>query len=323
MVSVFPRPQSTAWILALRPPKAAALDPRKPRSFFLEEELAQNGRAAQCGVILLTNKECPWRCVMCDLWKNTTSRTVPLGAIPHQIEFALRTWRQAGCVIEHVKLYNSGSFFDAAAIPPSDYSAIARKISFAQHVVVESHPRLVGARVLRLRDLLQGSLEVAMGLETAHPDLLRRLNKRFELTHFVQAADFLRREQIAVRAFVLVNPPFMSQAEGAEWVVKSADFAFCCGASVVSLIPTRSGNGAMDQLLQQGQFSPPTLSTLEKALELTLDLPRRGRVFADTWDLGQFSACSACLERRQERLRLMNRLQQLLPAVGCQACGGA
>jgi hypothetical protein len=102
--------------------------------------------------------------------------------------------------------------------------------------------------------------------------------------------------------------------------VKSAEFAFARGAMAVSLSPTRLGNGAMEQLMEAGEFSPPRLSTLEKALELALNL-RAGRVFADTWNLEPFSACSVCLGGRRERLRLMNLRQQFLPAVRCEVCG--
>jgi len=268
--------------------------------------------------ILLTNKECPWHCLMCDLWKNTLTHTVPPGAIPRQIDYALlQLCSRPG----QIKLYNSGSFFDPAAIPLVDYPAIAGAVAVANHVVVESHPRLVGEKALRFRDLLLGTLEVAMGLETVHPQVLPRLNKRFTLEHFSRAAGFLRRNEIAMRAFVLVKPPFMDEEETLEWAVKSAAFAFSCGATVVSLIPTRPGNGAMEHLMKTGEFSPPRLATLEKALELSLNL-RGGRVFADTWDLEQFSRCPACFEPRRQRIHAINLTQQLPPAVDCPACGG-
>jgi len=276
------------------------------------------GRVADSAVILLTNKECPWRCLMCDLWQHTGTETVPVGAIPHQIKYALAQLRARPT---QIKLYNSGSFFDPAAIPFADYPAIANAVSFADHVVVEAHPRLVGEKALRFRDLLSGSLEVAMGLETVHPEILPRLNKKFDLAHFAQAANFLRKEGIAVRAFVLVKTPFMSEAEGLEWAVKSAEFAFACGATVVSLIPTRPGNGALDRLMETGEFTPPRLATLERALELAVNL-RQGRVFADTWNLEPFSSCSACLEKRRQRLHAINLTQQLQPVVDCPACGG-
>lgn len=295
------------------------MDPFRPHGFFLEEERDNSGRIARSAVILLTNKECPWRCLMCDLWQNTLTEKVPPGAISQQIDYALA---RLNARPDQIKLYNSGSFFDPAAIPLADYATIAGKVSFAQDLVVEAHPRLVGEAALRLRDLLSGSLEVAMGLETVHPEILPRLNKKFTLAHFAKAVEFLRQAGVNVRAFVLVKTPFMNEAEGLEWAVKSAEFAFACGATVVSLIPTRPGNGAMDRLLAAGEFTPPRLSTLERALELAINL-HQGRVFADTWNLGPFSACSACLEKRRQRLHVINLTQQNQPAIDCPACGGS
>src|SRR5260370_24039414 len=128
--SVYPNQERTAWIVAQRGPRSA-LDPFKPHGFFLELEPAASGRIMTCATILLTNKECPWRCLMCDLWKNTLTQTVPLGAIPAQIDYALS---QLNSRPGQIKLYNSGSFFDPAAIPPVDYPAVARSVAVADHV---------------------------------------------------------------------------------------------------------------------------------------------------------------------------------------------
>jgi hypothetical protein len=318
--SVFPIEDQSAWITAQRRARTTPLDPFKPHAFFREEPETDRGQSIASAVILLTNKECPWRCLMCDLWKNTLTYSVPPGTIPRQIDYALS---RLGALPEQVKLYNSGSFFDPAAIPTADYSDIARQVAFARRVVVESHPRLVGEKALRFRDLLSGSLEVAMGLETVHPRVLPQLNKKFTLAHFSAAAAFLRRNGIAVRAFVLVKPPFLDEAEGIEWAVKSAAFAFSCGATVVSLIPTRPGNGALDRLMETGEFSPPRLSSVEKALQLSLELRSGGRVFADTWNLQEFSRCPDCLENRRQRLNAVNLSQRFLPLVNCPTCGGA
>ena len=318
MSSVYPNRARGAWIVAQRGPRAS-LDAFKPHGFFLEQERTLSGRIVTSATILLINKECPWRCLMCDLWKNTLTHTVPRGAIPAQIHYALS---RLDAHPEQIKLYNSGSFFDSAAIPLADYEPICREVGNARHLIVESHPRLIGSRVLRLRDNLNGTLEVAMGLETVHPVVLPRLNKNVDLGHFEQAAAFLRREQIDVRAFVLVQPPFLEESEALEWAVRSADFAFSCGASVVSLVPTRPGNGALDRLIESGEFSPPRLATLEKSLVAALGLGR-GRVFADTWDLEKFSNCPACFAQRRQRLCAINLGQQLLPPIACSVCDGS
>ncbi len=321
MPSVYPTHDRSAWIVAQRGHRNGIPDPNRPHGVFLEEERLASGEVASSGVVLLTNKECPWRCLMCDLWKDTTTETVPAGAIPRQIDHALEVWRTAGPLPQQVKLYNSGSFFDPAAIPPEDYAAIAERIAFAENVVVESHPRLVGERTRRLRDLLAGTLEVALGLETAHPDVLDRLNKQLDPDQFARAAATLRDEGIAVRVFLLVNPPFLSETEGLDWVVKSAAFAFGCGASTVSLIPTRLGNGAMEQLFAAGEFTLPTLGTLERAMQACQSLGR-GRVLADTWGIETFASCPECRNARIARLQRMNRTQRAEPPIDCPACGG-
>jgi hypothetical protein len=319
--SLYPAKDRTAWILAQRPPRAAAPDPNVPHGVFLERERLASGGVVDSGVVLLTNRECPWRCVMCDLWKDTTRESVPEGAIPRQIEQAVRSWENAGVRPTQVKLYNSGSFFDPAAIPPADYAAAAERIAFARHVVVESHPLLVGERARVWRDQLSGSLEVAMGLETAQPDVLAKLNKKFDLAQFTRAAEFLAAERIALRAFILVNPPFSQPGTGVEWAIKSAEFAFGCGASAVTLIPTRGGNGAMERLRESGEFAPPTLAMLEAAQAGALAL-RGGRVFADTWALEPFADCPECFPARRERLDRVNLAQSDEPPVRCARCGG-
>jgi len=159
-----------------------------------------------------------------------------------------------------------------------------------------------------------------MGLETAHPEVLRKLNKRFDLARFERSARFLAAERIALRAFILVGLPFLDRRSDLEWAVKSAAFAFSCGAGAVTLIPTRAGNGAMDRLRESGQFAPPTLAALEEAQRGALALGR-GRVFADTWALEAFSACPHCFAARRERLEAVNQMQRDLPAPRCEACG--
>jgi uncharacterized Fe-S cluster-containing MiaB family protein len=164
-------------------------------------------------------------------------------------------------------------------------------------------------------------LEVAMGLETADPDVLEKLNKGMTLDDFHSAAAWLHRAGHAVRAFVLVQPPFCDPTRSAEAAEQSAEFAFRCGAGVVSLIPVRGGNGALEGLKATGQFAEPDLGTLERAMALALEL-RAGRVFTDLWDLRHFSRCPECFESRARRLQEMNFSQRVLPPAKCVACGG-
>lgn len=302
------------WILTRRSLRSS-VNAHQPYACFVEEEYGAEGRVDPVATIFLTNRECPFRCTMCDLWRYTLTESVPPGVIPEQIDFALRRLGPA----RSVKLYNSGSFFDPRAIPPQDYEATAAYLRDFERVIVECHPAFVGEQCLRFRDLLRGRLEVAMGLETANPGVLEKLNKRMTLDEFAAAAGFLRSHEIDSRAFILVQPPFMNGGEALYWAQRSLDFAFECGVGVAILIPTRGGNGAMEALAAAGEFAPPALSLLEDAAAYGLCL-QRGRVFTDLWDVKRHMECECCFDSRVERLRAMNLRQSLVDAVICSAC---
>lgn len=300
-------------ILNLRPRKLH-LDPKRPYHFLHEREADAKGEVREVNTIFLTNRECPFKCLMCDLWKHTLDEPTAPGAIPAQITYAHQRLPEASVV----KLYNNGNFFDTKAIPRQDYKVIAKQLSGYDHVIVENHPKLCNERCLEFRDMLEGDLEIAMGLETIHPEILPKLNKQVTKDNFKQAASFLLSNGIKVRAFILLNLPFLTdQRANIEWTVKSVAFAFECGAGACAIIPTRPGNGVMDKLQQEGKFVPPSLEALEIAFEQSLQL-NQGRVFADLWDLQQFSTCNHCFEERKTRLQKMNLSQTILPKTICE-----
>jgi hypothetical protein len=285
---------------------------------MVEDELTASGKVEATAIIFLTNRECPYRCLMCDLWKNTTDESVPPGTIPGQIEWALGQMPEA----RHLKLYNSGSFFDERAIPSADYGKIATRISHFETVIVESHPRFLNEKCLHFRDMLKPELQVALGLETVHPEILRKLNKRMTLGDFENAVRFLTRHEILSRAFILLRPPFLDEAEGIFWSERSLDFAFATGVECCTVIPVRSGNGSMEKLKEMGLYSPPDIRSLEEVLEYGIKL-QAGRVFADVWDIGLFSSCEKCKDKRTHRLIEMNLSQQIPDPVSCGCHNGA
>jgi hypothetical protein len=141
------------------------------------------------------------------------------------------------------------------------------------------------------------------------------------LEQFAEAADFLHVNGIDLRAFILVQPPFIKPDEALYWAERSLDFAFACDATAASLIPTRGGNGAMETLAASGQFVIPQLALIEDAMSYGLRL-RRGRVFVDLWDLQKGSECSQCFAARVDRLQSMNLSQLDRNVVACDLCGG-
>lgn len=287
----------------------------RPYHWLVETERSADGSIVDVATVFLTNRECPFRCLMCDLWKNTTEESVLVGAIPNQIEFALQQLPPA----QQIKLYNSGNFFDSKAIAPADHAAIAKLVSGFNNVIVENHPRLCDDRCLRFRDLCGTQLEIAIGLETSHEPTLQMLNKQMTTDDFRKACSFLTSAGIRVRTFILLRPPLTSEQQGIDRAIESVRFAFDCGVNCCAVIPTRPGNGMLDRLQNAGQFERPKLTSLETVLNETVGRGK-GRVFADLWDAEQFADCSSCAAARIERLNQMNLQQTRLPEIECNVC---
>jgi radical SAM enzyme (TIGR01210 family) len=300
------------------------------QNLIVEDERTAEGPVARVATVFLTGRECPWRCVMCDLWRDTIATDTPAGAIPAQIASARRALDQDREGVTEMKLYNAGSFFDPRAVPEGDYHEIAGHLGGLARVIVEAHPALIGSRVDRFLAELHRhrvaagvpvSLEIAMGLETANPAALERLHKRMTVDEFAVAADALKNRGVALRVFLLVSPPFVPPDEQDAWLLHSVDVAFSCGAAVITLVPTRPGNGALEAVAASGDFRAPRLEDVERSLDLAQARDRhRGRIFVDLWDLERFAPCRHCFEARRQRLHAMNLEQRPLPRPSCPHC---
>jgi radical SAM enzyme (TIGR01210 family) len=309
-------PQFTDTQIVAARPGRNRVDPRRPYAYLAERERSAKGDVVDVATLFLTNRECPFCCLMCDLWKNTLVESVRPGDIPEQIRWALGQLPKA----KAIKLYNSGNFFDRRAIPHDDHEAIAALVRRFETVVVENHPKLCDEECLRFRDrIAPAQLEIALGLETSHPQLLATLNKRMCLDDFDRALERLHAGSIRTRVFLLLSLPFLDADESLDWTLRSINYAFERGVDCCSVIPTRPGNGMLDRLQQQGDFSPPDGSLLERVLSDGLR-KARGRVFVDLWDAEPLFACPVCRTRRIERLRAMNLGQTILPTIDCEHC---
>lgn len=296
-------------------PQRQPVDARRPYGWLVEKEFSRRGLLENTAVVFLTNRECPLRCVMCDLWKHTLTEPTPRGAIPEQLDRVLPQLR----VATQIKLYNSGNFFDAAAVPPHDYSGIASRMAGFHTVIVENHPRFCGPRCLEFKQMLppETTLEIAIGLETVHEELLEWLGKEMTLDDYRRCVGWLRENHIFVRSFVLLGLPGLDERESVLWSLRSIHEAFHAGCDVCCVIAVRSGNGIMDQLAARGYFRLPHLASLEQTLSLALR-QKGGRVFADLWQTEALAACPQCRARRLFNIQQMNHDQTPLPLTECR-----
>ena len=285
----------------------------------MEEERRPAGTIERALTVFLAGAECPFTCSFCDLWRWTIDGPTPPGALTGQLR---RVFEAADHrVPDRLKLYNASNFFDRRAVPPEDLEGIATLSASFAAVTVESHASTIGSPTLAFARQIRGRLEVAAGLETIHPAGAAQLNKRLDLARFDRAARFLSENGIDLRVFVLIGAPFVPTDETVAWTVRTVEYAVERGASVVSIIPVRGGNGEMERLETLGHFAPPTLSQLETALDGCLQFTP-AVVTADLWDVERLPACEHCRSDRTERLRRMNVTGRIESRIACTVCGG-
>ena len=306
-------------IRALRPAKRA-VDPYIAHGSLVEKERRPDGRVERALTVFMAGAECPFTCSFCDLWQWTLDGPTPPGALVAQLERVLAALD--GPMPQRLKLYTASNFFDRRAVPPEDYTALARLAAPFEAVTVESHASTIGAATRDFARMLgpDRTLEVGVGLETVHPVAMTQLNKRLDLARFDAATRALADAAIDLRVFVLLGAPHVPADECVEWTVRTVAHAVSRGAAVVSIIPVRGGNGEMERLRALGEFTPPTLAQLEGALDASLGLGD-SVVTADLWDVERLSACEACGPRRIERLARINLSGRTEPAIDCDVCG--
>lgn len=297
----------------LRPPKSP-VDPFTAQGSLFEDERRPNGAIERALTVFLTGAECSFTCSFCDLWKLTIDGPTPRGALTTQLAKAID-----GVTADRLKLYNASNFFDNNSVPAEDLPAVAKLASGFNALTVESHASTIGKRALDFAEGLDARLEVAVGLETIHSAALDQLNKRLDIARFDRAALLLRDNDIDLRVFVLLGAPFIPTNESIEWTVRTVEHAAKSGASVVSIIPVRGGNGEMERLEQIGEFTPPRLCQLEQTLDECLRY-KETVVTADLWDLSRLSRCEHCFNQRVERLKRTNLTGLIEPRIHCDFC---
>jgi radical SAM enzyme (TIGR01210 family) len=294
------------------------VDPYAAHGSLIEGERRPGGKVERALTVFLTGAECPFTCSFCDLWQWTLDGPTPPGALTRQLEQVLEA--RGGQTLERLKLYNASNFFDQRAVPSEDALGIARLAAPFAAITVESHANTIGAKTLEFARQIPGRLEVAMGLETIHPAAAAQLNKRLDLARFDSASRFLSDNGIDLRVFVLLGAPYVPVEETVAWTVRTVEYAVDRGASVVSIIPVRGGNGELERLQGLGHFTPPTLLQLEESLNLSLQFTS-AVITADVWDVDRLPACEHCRGERVERLRHMNVSGRAESRVSCGACG--
>jgi radical SAM enzyme (TIGR01210 family) len=263
----------------IRARKDETYDPREPTRVWLDEDNTPDGVYDSLTIILNTGG-CRWAraggCTMCGY----VAESVEDGQVSHEDLLA-----QVGTCLDHerenaadpagqVKIYTSGSFFDEREVGAETRRAIAETFADRDRIVVESLPDFVdGGKITDFTD--RGlATDVAVGLESA-TDRVRRdcVNKYFEFAEFEHAAAEARRAGAGVKAYLLLKPPFLSEAEAVTDMKRSVErCAGVEGCHTVSMNPCNVQRHTMvEDLFHDNGYRPPWLWSVAEILEATAD----------------------------------------------------
>jgi len=234
------------------------------------------GGPVEAGAIVLPTKGCSWGekggCTMCGYIYDSARGGLGEKEIVAQFGKALEgLLKKGGKRIEYLKVFNSGSFFDASEIPEGALVEIIKLINGVgvRRLQVESRPEFVeGESIEKISKVLEPELEVGIGLETAN-DRVREecINKGFTLADFEDAVRVLHRLDVHVKAYLLIKPPFLGEREAIEDAVRSGREVAKMGVSRISYNPVNVQKGTLVEFLwKRNSYRPPWLWSVVEVL---------------------------------------------------------
>jgi radical SAM enzyme (TIGR01210 family) len=271
-------------------------EPKRTVTTWTEEELL-DGNMVKTLVAILETRGCSYErehagCTMCGYAGDTPQRPPSEEELLAQVEHVASVRKEA----QWIKVYTSGSMLDPEEVPPRVLEAVVEAFGDASMLTVESRAEHVtGRRVRALGDTSRR--EVAIGLESAcDPVLTRSIHKGMTVDEFRKAAGVVKNEGARLRAYILLKPPFLTEAEAIQDAVDAALKAGEAGADMVSLNPVNiHGDTLVDHLHYRGEYDPPWLwSVIDVLVRISGELPEGTRVVSSPTAGGKVRGAHNC-----------------------------
>lgn len=251
------------------------LDPYSYVSCWTEEE-SLNGKDCEALVLILATKGCSWAlrsgCSMCGYTNDSASR-----ATEESI------WVQYNSALEKlhdqrvVKIYTSGSFLDRFEISPALKIRIIEDLyPRVDKIVVETRHEYITRENLEDLRRFSDKLILAVGLESSNDMVLNySVNKPSNFSHFRKSVSLASSMGFAIKSYLMLKPPFMSELDAIEDAVTTAKSISEFSESI-SINPTNIQKDTVVELLwRKGNYRPPWLWSVVEVLIRTDELPRR------------------------------------------------
>ncbi len=251
-----------------RPAPASPDDASRYVNAWVEPE-ALGPERVSAFVLILRTRGCYWAdqkgCSMCGYARDTLGRSASPAEIDQQLARALLRYQGE----PYVKVYTSGSFLDDREVDPASRERVVGAFAGrARRFLFETLPEFATPEALApLRAAFPGELEVALGLESTDPEVLARfVHKNAPPSAYFDAAARVRAAGALAKGYLLLKPPYLTEAEAVDDVVRSiAEASERFDALSVNPVHIQGGT-VVEWLWRRGRYRPPWLWSLVEAL---------------------------------------------------------
>jgi radical SAM enzyme (TIGR01210 family) len=176
--------------------------------------------------------------------------------------------------VDFLKVYTSGSFLDPSEIEKGAREAILKHCrDGGTRILFESRPEYVNDETLADVVSIHDDIEVALGLESSNDNVLRySINKGFTFKDYANAAGTVHSHGGDVRTYVLLKPPFLSEAEAmADSIATMHEAAKM--SETLSLNPVNVQKGTLvEKLWKEWSYRSPWLWSVLEVIKSCKDL---------------------------------------------------
>ncbi len=241
------------------------IDRTSPVAIWKEEDMI-GGERVKAMVAILRTKGCWWSksggCSMCGY--NVESTDVSVDDLKAQLAKLLDRYDGEPML----KVYTSGSFLDENEVPSTIKGELFDSFPRVRRFLIESRPEFVVESTID--SLPKGRSAIALGLESADDDVLdRSVRKGFHLNDYQRAADVLASGSVPLRTYLLLKPPYLTEARAIKDTTASIEVARRT-SETISINPLNvQSHTLVEALWRRGDYRPPWLWSLVEVLRCT------------------------------------------------------
>jgi radical SAM enzyme (TIGR01210 family) len=272
-------------------------NPKKPVSFWSEKDILGD-KIVDTFVIILRTRGCSWAfksgCSMCGYFNDSMWQNVSDNDLLEQLTLAMNNYSGQ----KYIKIFTSGSFLDNNEINPKLRKEIINKLKeVAEKISVESRPEYINDKTLKeiKSNIGKKEFEIGIGLESSSDYVLKNcLNKGFIVNDYKKAANIVKKQNIKLKTYVLIKPPFLTEKESINDAIKTVEKIKNI-TDCISFNPTNvQSNTFVNYLWNRRRYRPAWLFSIVEILKESKKIVKGVRIKCDIAGGGSIRGAHNC-----------------------------